>query len=153
MRGKRVSHCDLVGLLGITPACAGKTDSLAARWGGVQDHPRVCGENATVAIVSSTSLGSPPRVRGKRRELYTAPFIWRITPACAGKTIPLGNVVDLLQDHPRVCGENPRRCARIFRLGGSPPRVRGKLYPDTSGWQRARITPACAGKTIRKAPF
>ena len=35
-------------------------------------------------------------------------------------------------------------------LTGSPPRVRGKL-PDTGNRKNAkRITPACAGKTVRR---
>ena len=31
--------------------------------------------------------GSPPRVRGEARRSAGAPAIWRITPACAGRSV------------------------------------------------------------------
>ena len=85
MRGKVTLQdvpCDSVG---ITPACAGKStksrNAIRSRW----DHPRMCGEkNIWVADVT-TSIGSPPHVRGKG---VLPPMLWLwpgITPACAGK--------------------------------------------------------------------
>ena len=50
--------------IGITPACAGnsahKQFTLFERW----DHPRVCGEQASVSALIRHMGGSPPRVRG-----------------------------------------------------------------------------------------
>ena len=37
------------GALGITPACAGKTEIVAEKVGVDRDHPRVCGENGRAA--------------------------------------------------------------------------------------------------------
>ena len=51
--------------MGITPACAGKTDKLVHHFDTFRDHPRVCGENCVPAVVEICVLGSPPRVRGK----------------------------------------------------------------------------------------
>ena len=75
----------------------------------------------------------------------------RITPACAGKTVP--GLCSLFQswDHPRVCGENEKMMADVLGEKGSPPRVRGKpSFQDTDS-KEVRITPACAGKTRRRS--
>ena len=53
----------------------------------------------------------------------------------------------IIEDHPRVCGENFfTRVLRAFNQG-SPPRVRGKPNQVSSVRLSHRITPACAGKT------
>ena len=87
----------------------------------------MCGKNFSVWIIKSELPGSPPRVREKR----TIPTLYycarRITPACAGKTIPKS-----------VCGTNEL---------GSPPRVREKLTLKSPACWLTGITPACAGKT------
>ena len=49
----------------ITPACAGKRHHFCGSRNDHWDHPRVCGEKAAHWVASSTSIGSPPRVRGK----------------------------------------------------------------------------------------
>ena len=71
-----------------------------------------------------------------------------ITPACAGKTYKFHIIRFLVQDHPRVCGENHRMFSFIPLMEGSPPRVRGKLYNKSDNPLSLRITPACAGKTF-----
>ena len=71
----------------------------------------------------------------------------RITPACAGKTLPFFGECTTSQDHPRVCGKNLSSKAASQRMVGSPPRVREKPTPLTVESQDYRITPACAGKT------
>ena len=87
MRGKRILNnaCGMDD--GITPAGAGKTDSLHLRNSRLQDHPRRCGENTALACFGSFFAGSPPQVRGKR--LFSKPFEAEagITPAGAGKTL------------------------------------------------------------------
>ena len=77
--------------------------------------------------------------------------MYRITPACAGKTYELYPIIKLTEDHPRVCGKNraPELVGNPDK--GSPPRVREKpvlivLITVISG-----ITPACAGKTAKDA--
>ena len=73
-------------LLRITPACAGKTQQGLAHPVRVEDHPRVCGENAAVNLSVRLTSGSPPRVRGKQAKQVCDQLALRITPACAGKT-------------------------------------------------------------------
>ena len=70
----------------ITPACAGKTLQCPAFSCCSQDHPRVCGENVTIHSLLSHYIGSPPRVRGKRKNIHVPKYGGGITPACAGKT-------------------------------------------------------------------
>ena len=56
-------------------------------------------------------------------------------------------------DHPRRCGEN-RLVLTFFPCGlGSPPQVRGKPKPIITGSSTSRITPAGAGKTLRKIVY
>ena len=77
---------------------------------------------------------------------------WRITPACAGKTAEDLAKAMFETDHPRVCGENRNQYLLYSSIGGSPPRVRGKLHLGLCTAIAKRITPACAGKT-RKSSF
>ena len=92
------------------------------------DHPRVCGENASSYHRPLLASGSPPRVRGKPWEYGVDFDQYRITPACAGKTVTGGLGNTLKADHPRVCGENMANAVVRQNGGGSPPRVRGKHF-------------------------
>ena len=109
----------------------------------------MCGENVEKLASNPLPQGSPPRVRGKLKSARASSRVPRITPACAGKTLFLSFQHFVNQDHPRVCGENVcLACALLFATG-SPPRVRGKLFIMSIISTRRRITPACAGKTLR----
>ena len=150
MRGKQSWTVTDDGQRRITPACAGKTAVKYFAGLHSQDHPRVCGENASASLRCSACGGSPPRVRGKLF-FYVSPICYiRITPACAGKTVAYGKNQGSFKDHPRVCGENRFYKRRTNVVEGSPPRVRGKLFFYVSPICYIRITPACAGKTKRK---
>ena len=111
------------------------------------DHPRVCGENELELINPINIIGSPPRMRGKRISPRKSGALHRITPAYAGKTIPMLWGLLGSQDHPRVCGENFEVCALRHTHLGSPPRMRGKLKGLSLQVKGKRITPAHAGKT------
>ena len=65
MREKLITITRLVDVLGITPACAGKTLFDYDTFTEVQDHPRVCGKNFESKLATSLEPGSPPRVREK----------------------------------------------------------------------------------------
>ena len=131
---------------GITPAYAGKrwtvAGTVAARW----DHPRVCGEKASLMLASDAELGSPPRMRGKVREIKTGKSRRGITPAYAGKRRRCCAFRWLPWDHPRVCGEKTWGGTEAELQQGSPPRMRGKAAFRTESWNDAGITPAYAGK-------
>ena len=65
MRGKGIFPTNFLSYIGITPACAGKSDSGDQTDLVYEDHPRVCGEKQEHRDESYGILGSPPRVRGK----------------------------------------------------------------------------------------
>ena len=150
MRGKLLRRARSASARRITPACAGKTYDLILLDTPPTDHPRVCGENAIQNEPWVDTVGSPPRVRGKRSSAAAPAPGRRITPACAGKTHNSIQQESSSQDHPRVCGENNFSDCLIPLRKGSPPRVRGKRKQRYSFPYSHRITPACAGKTIRK---
>ena len=52
-----------------------------------------------------------------------------------------------------MCGEKIKTTYRLFARLGSPPRVRGKVHDTKHRSLRDRITPACAGKRPRPAPY
>ena len=56
-------------------------------------------------------------------------------------------VCQLIQDHPRRCGENKEAQAIKVLCTGSPPQVRGKHGILSANKIVTRITPAGAGKT------
>ena len=70
----------------ITPADAGKTSVNLKKAGAQADHPRGCGENYEQLVGGGETLGSPPRMRGKRCLHWLVFCGIRITPADAGKT-------------------------------------------------------------------
>ena len=119
----------------------------SSKWS--QDHPRVCGKNGVLSMSLKRDMGSPPRVREKLFPLLAASLYVRITPACAGKTFRPFSSNRLFRDHPRVCGKNLDTCEVVDTLTGSPPRVREKPEFYRYSSRTIRITPACAGKTLR----
>ena len=146
MRGK-VCYLDLtVSPHGITPAYAGKRRFDVSKRRHVKDHPRVCGEKSFHIVFNFSTLGSPPRMRGKVGYILASISIRGITPAYAGKRNR--RFPDLLSiwDHPRVCGEKYTKPGSMARKRGSPPRMRGKDDPAHPVATPARITPAYAGK-------
>ena len=126
VRGKYQFHNSKTPLLRITPACAGKVRGFSPPSIFEEDHPRVCGESANIKLWESSSLGSPPRVRGKFCDTFHSSTFQRITPACAGKVIPSVSINVVVK--------------------GSPPRVRGKSAMSDATCLLQWITPACAGK-------
>ncbi len=96
MRWRRGSPPRMRGTLGsaacwpfafwITPAHAGNTMLFLAALMRTKDHPRACGEHFPRWICAHTLRGSPPRMRGTRRQAIDWLVDGRITPAHAGNT-------------------------------------------------------------------
>ena len=151
VRGKDVSGADATPWIRITPACAGKSFTSMKCFRAIQDHPRVCGEKTEIAYVVFLSEGSPPRVRGKAYRIKPHCVNARITPACAGKRSSVCKHGRTGKDHPRVCGEKAPRHRALCCILGSPPRVRGKVdcCAQLVAWHG--ITPACAGKRLKRS--
>ena len=131
----------------LIPARAGKTRPRTTSESSTGAHPRACGENSSPKGQSRRTLGSSPRVRGKRLDQTVGHQRPRLIPARAGKTLggPGGGAADAA--HPRACGENPSRVCTWSASRGSSPRVRGK--PDAWVFTHCsqRLIPARAGKT------
>ena len=89
-------------------------------------------------------------MRGKGSSQTRRPRPHRITPACAGKRIPPRPATPTRRDHPRVCGEKWKSSGQFALRPGSPPRVRGKGRIIQPVILKPRITPACAGKRLKK---
>ena len=65
VRGKPSGVGVGVGLVGLIPACAGKTAAVSCSGCKRRAHPRVCGENCQGEHSLQVYVGSSPRVRGK----------------------------------------------------------------------------------------
>ena len=151
VRGKGICDRSNRSRYGITPACAGKSFFCPNRILWDKDHPRMCGEKKHIKCYERSQTGSPPHVRGKVVNPQYSSVWSRITPACAGKSALRCTSVRKFQDHPRMCGEKPLFMCTGFPTWGSPPHVRGK--GSSLGWSRAfhGITPACAGKRLKRS--
>ena len=152
MRGKVYSRTCSIVLDGITPAYAGKSFLMFLRSGLLRDHPRVCGEKGSRIFQDPAGMGSPPRMRGKERQAWPASAAMGITPAYAGKRVVDVPFSTFCWDHPRVCGEKDSSFVKYAVCIGSPPRMRGKAKWELSARERARITPAYAGKSYPQDP-
>ena len=151
MRGKDCAcHCLLLPY-GITPAYAGKSYAQRNFAHNSWDHPRVCGEKCIPLTRGHGRQGSPPRMRGKvQLGEIDLQDIW-ITPAYAGKSGPCPDRVPPAGDHPRVCGEKSQSTSASPRALGSPPRMRGKGVKQSNSRIRMGITPAYAGKRLKRS--
>ena len=85
MRGKGIADDEARAAVGITPACAGKSEKKVPFLPPHQDHPRVCGEKARSICRPLCKMGSPPRMRGKVSVHRLVAMAFGITPAYAGK--------------------------------------------------------------------
>ena len=139
--------------MGITPACAGKSCSSTTLSPRRRDHPRMCGEKQFYEAFNLDPPGSPPHVRGKAKNNISNIISSRITPACAGKRSVAVVKVCADEDHPRMCGEKLRSTSSGRPQAGSPPHVRGKGSQRCPVCRPGRITPACAGKRLKKASY
>ena len=117
----------------------------------VGDHPRVCGEKGRTGALDVVQRGSPPRMRGKVRELLFSFHCARITPAYAGKSYHARYFLFVVWDHPRVCGEKSSNGQCLYRFLGSPPRMRGKVVAQVFDGGNEGITPAYAGKRLKRS--
>ena len=89
MRGKEKSAHEPRRKHRITPAYAGKSTGSSTSSYGTEDHPRVCGEKLLPFAFHRILVGSPPRMRGKGKNTDRSERTAGITPAYAGKRLPL----------------------------------------------------------------
>ena len=115
------------------------------------DHPRVRGEKISSAFFASAIKGSPPRMRGKVVGSEELPGVVGITPAYAGKRSRGCCTSPLHEGHPRVCGEKSDYRTWLRNQVGSPPHMRGKACASSGCACAAGITPAYAGKRLKRS--
>ena len=151
MRGKVLPLLHSPHPPGITPACAGKRLRIGVRYAQRKDHPRVCGEKRQGNMNKEVKVGSPPRMRGKGLMDAELSNAVGITPAYAGKSFGSFCFLSFRQDHPRVCGEKCSSVRSASHRRGSPPRVRGKVCDLTIIRVHHGITPAYAGKRLKRS--
>ena len=151
MRGKVVKVDRHQIALGITPAHAGKSIYQRRNEEFTRDHPRMCGEKPRKSCFCRHSPGSPPHVRGKERDPAFNTAQQRITPAYAGKSHFVTSFHLSKRDHPRMCGEKRHGGPLARPVLGSPPHVRGKVTLGPCAGRVAGITPACAGKRLKRS--
>ncbi len=131
----------------ITPAHAGNTFLIINATHNHKDHPRACGEYKSKRVSRDQSRGSPPRMRGIPTGSAGGHTHYGITPAHAGNTRGVGPLIMACRDHPRACGEYPRRRSPYNGVSGSPPRMRGIPLHVAPSYLMGGITPAHAGNT------
>ncbi len=147
MRGKQRPTLPPIHARRIIPAHAGQTDDK--RWYVFcsADHPRACGANPLLSVLSGAPRGSSPRMRGKLDIGVHYGRLCRIIPAHAGQTSQNSPILRMAADHPRACGANLCRTPCRIRVAGSSPRMRGKQMAWQPADLRFRIIPAHAGQT------
>ena len=111
----------------------------------------MCGEKPVRMHTRTISAGSPPHVRGKVVGCVKLCLVLGITPACAGKSRQEKFSKLPGEDHPRMCGEKHHLVNDIGHIGGSPPHVRGKDAVKRHRSGCIGITPACAGKRLKRS--
>ena len=153
MWGKGAHRTQSVFAKGITPTCVGKREARATLIDIIKDHPHVCGEKKVTEAITSPLRGSPPRVWGKVTGLALLCLIVWITPTCVGKREARATLIDIIKDHPHVCGEKRADILRSPNPGGSPPRVWGKVSKRTIIHGLRGITPTCVGKRSHNSAF
>ena len=84
-RGEEAAYGLTVDGVGITPACAGRSQRLSSFNRPPWDHPRLRGEKFFVSGEGDQIVGSPPPARGEDISMMQYRLPLRITPACAGR--------------------------------------------------------------------
>ena len=69
-------------------------------------------------------------MRGKGFRAFPSTSKYRITPAYAGKSVPVDPRRLSSGDHPRLCGEKISHALLMMLDRGSPPPMRGKAWQE-----------------------
>ena len=79
------------------------------------------------------------------------PWFFFVSPAYAGKRACTPCCTPVCGDHPRMCGEKCCSGSSCSPSTGSPPHVRGKVCGQVRRTSYPGITPACAGKRLKRS--
>ena len=125
-RGKLYPASPLAGWCRNIPAYAGKTFAWGADYVGSAEHPRIRGENISTLLPINYLAGTSPHTRGKRVDQAHSTSPRRNIPAYAGKTLIQRLSISLVEEHPRIRGENAWVSANMKLKIGTSPHTRGK---------------------------
>ncbi len=106
MRGRRRWNVPRAGRRWLTPANAGTTRCGTMPRPTNPAHPRECGDDGRWLPRSRETIGSPPRMRGRRYSATTLEWAARLTPANAGTTALFSQFLYVITAHPRECGDD-----------------------------------------------
>ena len=90
-------------------------------------------------------------MRGKGFLQVACRRLYGITPAYAGKRQQLTGFQHFNEDHPCICGEKAFDNPSSFARSGSPLHMRGKGDRTNNFNIATRITPAYAGKRLKRS--
>ncbi len=110
-------------------------------------HPHACGEHIVSSSTRTRSFGSSPRMWGTRPLVAPRPHRRRFIPTHVGNTRAESVAASPDTVHPHACGEHMSMRAKIFRYGGSSPRMWGTLGIRDYVLQRLRFIPTHVGNT------
>ena len=150
-RGLRGGRTVQTAARGIIPARAGFTGPRSACPGRSRDHPRSRGVYDMAALTLAVGAGSSPLARGLRPPPQVQEVHPGIIPARAGFTHGRPDRPPHPPDHPRSRGVYMRVPDGVPGGGGSSPLARGLLPGEADEEDAARIIPARAGFTPRRA--
>ena len=146
-RGRQSDEWTAWGMIGLTPAFAGKTRVYRVSSSTHRAHPRIRGEDQVVVEIHGRVQGSPPHSRGRQWVAAPGLVYWGLTPAFAGKTARNATGDRRRKAHPRIRGEDQFCTLTPAAQHGSPPHSRGRRHAPERWPGRDRLTPAFAGKT------
>ena len=110
-----------------------------------QDHPHAYGDKSPSSSISSTSLGSSPRVWGQAGIDYLEGVTTRIIPTRMGTRRGTSSTTTGVKDHPHAYGDKfistDFRCYAV----GSSPRVWGQVTEYRQKAIPPRIIPTRMG--------
>ena len=109
------------------------------------------GEKSVTITNDFNEKGSPPHGRGKAARPRPRLAKFRITPAWAGKRFRQKLQCSSSWDHPRMGGEKSTGYLGAPYPVGSPPHGRGKVTLPRRPPAAAGITPAWAGKRLKRS--
>ena len=127
VRGRQRTRKRVGPAFGLIPASAGQTPLRCFSTTPRRAHPRECGADPEAYQAATATLGSSPRVRGRRGVGVDEILVGGLIPASAGQTT--------------------KRTPEDWSHAGSSPRVRGRRSMSSSSGSESGLIPASAGQT------
>ena len=130
------------------PTCAGQPGDKALGVCVSWVYPHVCGAAHRTSMLTSSSRGLSPRVRGSLPAAVCLRVLDRSIPTCAGQPRLKGAPKASSEVYPHVCGAARRARKSPPKSHGLSPRVRGSLgrHCQVQSWPRS--IPTCAGQPL-----